>query len=206
MDKPNEAIVAIAEENVDLGNGRSNKLVPNSTLQGRGYDIRQTIYAQHLNYILNNFSSYLKYHEHRIEELLTRMDRERVSIGEIIEITGDDRNPSEIKGYGTWEAVCQGLTTVGVGIHSDSNGETQIWQDGDVFGEYKHTITISEMPPHNHNSTLYSHISENTDGGDEVLVLNGSISDSVTSSDVGGGLPSSVIQPTIAVYKWKRTA
>lgn len=58
-------------------------------------------------------------------------------------------NPSTIFG-GTWESYGQGKTLIGAGTGTDQNGTTKTFIVGDQSGEYQHTLTIVEMPNHNH--------------------------------------------------------
>ena len=45
----------------------------------------------------------------------------------------------------------QGLIAIGAGTHTDTNGDSKTFVLGQEYGEYNHTLTINEMPNHNHN-------------------------------------------------------
>lgn len=54
----------------------------------------------------------------------------------------------EFMNYGTWEQFAQGRTLVGAGKGMDSNNLAMTFNTGDSGGEYKHQLTVSEMPAH----------------------------------------------------------
>lgn len=109
---------------------------------------------------------------------------------------------------GRWEAISQGRTLVGVGTGTDINGDTMTWTAEAEGGEYFHTLTIDEMPSHNHSvNTIFPF----TIGSNRTAVAN-STSNNVTGTagdvvlNTGGGQPHNNLQPFFAVYMWKRTA
>lgn len=109
---------------------------------------------------------------------------------------------------GRWEAISQGRTLVGVGTGTDINGDSMTWAAEAEGGEYLHTLTIDEMPSHNHSvNTIFPF----TIGSNRTAVAN-STSNNVTGTagdvvlNTGGGQAHNNIQPFFAVYMWKRTA
>lgn len=52
---------------------------------------------------------------------------------------------------GIWEKYAQGRTIIGEGTGTDSNGLVQTFTNGTSGGEYKHKLTVAEMPSHEHN-------------------------------------------------------
>jgi microcystin-dependent protein len=181
-------------------------------------------------------SQYWRGIDKKIAVLTLQIEKERVSIGEIIEITGNEANPATLKGYGTWLSFGSGLVTVGVGSHTDSRGETKAWVVGQTEGEYKHAQTESEMAQHDHTDNFsattgndtHSHtgnLGENRDTSSPVSspsqsnfaddgldyttrtdTHNHSVSISGGVLNAGSGTAANNTQPTIAVYRWKRTA
>lgn len=86
----------------------------------------------------------------RIEVLENRIV-EDIKIGDIYVTTLDFANSAEVKAhkkYGDWIRFAEGLTLVGKSTKQDD----PIWtkQIGNVFGENNHTLSIPEMPGHNH--------------------------------------------------------
>lgn len=225
--QPTNPIIKIAESDVNLpSTGQPNKNEPSAAIKTTGYDKNQVVTAEELNYILDNISEWQTYFKDRIDELESQIDNERVSIGEIIEITGDSTNPAILKGYGTWESFGEGRTTVGVGSHTDDRGEIKTWVDGQTEGEYQHVQTESEMAQHNHdfsgttedNTTATSITQYLTPNGTDTGTAQQQISNTSTTTDLthnhnfsgttdntGSGSPMNNIQPSIAVYRWRRT-
>lgn len=126
---------------------------------------------------------------------------------------------------GTWESYGQGRTLIGVGTGTDENSVSQTFAVNETRGEYKHTLSIAEMPKHNHQTRVwvpaafnessivsgrwkglagircegyYSEIINTyTEGG----VIDGGGTGVLSS---GGSQSHNNIQPYIAVYMWKR--
>ena len=136
-------------------------------------------------------------------------------------------NPGTTMAFGTWVAHAQGRALVGVG----NNGQTT-WAQGDKRGSETHTLTTAQMPSHTHGSgsygtnsagnhrhsipaiqvygdQLYSGSANNAhSNGTQNTGYAGSHSHSVngTSGSSGGGSAHNNVQPSIAIYVWKRTA
>ena len=252
---PTNDLLVIAESDVNLDTtGKPNKWIPSVQIRTKGWDKDQQCAAEHANYWANNHAQYIQYVLDRVEELQTdlvssvetlettieeleaQVEKERVSIGEIIEITGDSTNPSILKGYGTWESFASGVVLVGVGAYTDKNGSTISWDDTTSEGEYYHTMTAAEMYQHSHTrgtmnitGNLYK-VSTHRNGslieGDGAFSVTASGSEgrgtgdadagnvkfnaasswSGATSSVGSTQAFNVMQPTVAVYRWKRVS
>lgn len=118
-------------------------------------------------------------------------------VGDIIFSTSDE-NPSTIYG-GTWVAWGKGQVPVGVDT-SDSDFNT-VEKTG---GEKEHTLTVGEMPSHNHTVSNMLSGTQNLSGNYGVYLLAGT--DNSWVKDTGGDQPHNNIQPYITCYMWKRTA
>ena len=135
-------------------------------------------------------------------------------VGSLYFNSSNASNPASIFGFGTWVAFGAGQVPIGVGTYTDGDGTTQTVTAGQQFGEYNHTLTISEMPIHNHtiNDPTHHHIAalqSSTGGGGGSGGLNGNTSNSatgITINNTGGGAAHNTIQPSIGVYIWQRTA
>lgn len=131
-----------------------------------------------------------------------------VPIGGIIEwdgtgLTGapDLSTPEKVAavyGYGTWERYGTDRVTVGAG------GE---YAAGSAGGEKEHTLTIAEMPSHNHSIM-------STDGQStsqkfyplQMLTRIGEFADKNAVLQTGGSQPHNNMQPYIAAYRYRRIA
>ena len=120
-----------------------------------------------------------------------------------IYISTSGTNPSTIYG-GTWERYGQGKTLVGL-----NESETEFSTVNKIGGEKTHTLTIDEMPSHNHGQSL-----SGTDIDEGKAYYSWSFGDSKTrnyyGSDLaqytGGNQPHNNLQPYITVYMWKRVS
>nr|DAH48879.1 MAG TPA: Baseplate structural protein [Caudoviricetes sp.] len=131
-------------------------------------------------------------------------------------ITYDKKNPGTFLG-GTWEQFGQGRTLVGEGTGND--GSTSMsFTANQVGGEYKHLLSLNEMPSHAHkphewniitaqggNTGFYNmtYLGDNNRTG----VFNPFIHDydkNRYGSYVGNDIPHNNIQPYLVVFFWRR--
>ena len=127
-------------------------------------------------------------------------------------------NPGSLFG-GTWEKMPAGRVLIPEG---ESDWGTE-YEAGSTGGEATHTLTVDEMPSHNHNATSdttgsHSHsysvvgVRAGYDAGNRYGPTNGTTGEAgshnhtITVSDTGSGTAHNNIQPYIACYMWKRTA
>lgn len=123
-------------------------------------------------------------------------------------ITYNNVNPGTFLG-GTWERFGQGRTLVGEGTGNDG-ANSRTFNANDTGGEYKHKLSTSELPSHNHSIGAYWSKQEASGYGlatgnvgfyDRVMV-----SGSGNSGSTGSGNSHNNVQPYITVYFWRRTA
>ena len=131
-----------------------------------------------------------------------------------IYISTSSANPSTIYG-GTWERYGQGKTLVGL-----NEGEPEFNTINKTGGEKTHTLTINEMPSHNHNLGGHTFLWGENVG--TVNIKNANAETGATSQNRlytyqnqygwvntlvnGGSQPHNNLQPYITVYMWKRTS
>ena len=109
-------------------------------------------------------------------------------------------NPGTIFG-GTWELFGAGKTLVGV---DTSDTDFNLVQK--TGGEKTHTLTIDEMPSHNHS--ILKPRWNTAIGANAVYGSNGSGDGSEydVRADEGGDQPHNNMQPYVTVYFWKRVS
>lgn len=120
-------------------------------------------------------------------------------VGRIIETLDPDFNPNTI--IGKWEPFGGGRVTVGVDVNNPIMNEA-----GKTFGENEHTLTIDEMPSHNHmqyvtaktSPTTGVRVDYNEDGA------SGAFEQGINTGNTGNGQPHNNMQPSITVYRWIR--
>lgn len=121
-------------------------------------------------------------------------------------ITTTNTNPSTFL-KGTWEQFGQGRTLIGEGTGDDGT-DTQTFTANSTGGEYKHKLTVDEMPSHTHKLQFRGGqgAKPNDPYGDDRPMLQGSSTYGKNVDNTGGNVSHNNIQPYITVYFWKRTA
>lgn len=133
-------------------------------------------------------------------------------VGSYYETSNRDFNPND-SFYGTWVEDTIGYVTVG----ADTVGDSELIQNnipsldvGDKTGEMNHTLTVAEMPQHNHE--LYGTANPNTGGPAFRSTVNGEGNGmslytlGASSGNAGNGQSHNNMQPSIGVIRWHRTA
>ena len=123
-----------------------------------------------------------------------------------IHLSIDDINPSLRFTGTTWVKVSDGKFLAGVGTGTDKNAAYATITSGNdsSTGEYQHTLTVDEMPSHNHtiDDTVYWKSDDEGGEGNRATVQAGR----TYTSYAGSNLPHNNIPPYFGVYVWKRTA
>ena len=134
-------------------------------------------------------------------------------------VSEEENTPEKVaKLYGgTWEKFGEGKTLVGEGTGTDENGTNQTFSVSNNYsnlGEYKHVLTINEMPSHTHQQVLYT-TTVNNNGGDitqnAVEANLGWFTTTIGSptghtKSTGDDESHNNIQPYITVYMYRRIA
>lgn len=129
-------------------------------------------------------------------------------VGTIYESTSST-NPGTLFG-GTWETFAPGRVLIGAGQGND--GTTSMsFTAGSTGGNYKHTLTVNEMPSHSHAidrsyyTTSGSHKHQGTGGvSDGVDPYTGK--NQLETYTSGGDSAHNNIQPYVVIYRFRRTA
>ena len=101
-------------------------------------------------------------------------------------------------GYGTWERYGVDRVTIGAG------GE---YAAGSTGGEKEHTLTIEEMPSHNHPvMSTDGQTTSQTFYPVQMLTKPGEFADNNAILQSGGSQPHNNMQPYIGAYKYRRIA
>tara|TARA_R110002020_G_scaffold36323_12_gene109032 strand:+ start:8675 stop:9373 length:699 start_codon:yes stop_codon:yes gene_type:complete len=145
-------------------------------------------------------------------------------IGSIF-LSFDDVNPGErMPGAGqgdidtVWECVSKGLFLAGIGEGTDVNDNVATITAGDTNnGEYTHTLTTGELPPHKHGVEYYKQQKINVYGSNQTDMEvfwsaknPGAVTgahDTVPTDDPTGELAGDAVNnmpPSYGIYVWKR--
>lgn len=127
-------------------------------------------------------------------------------IGTYYETSDSDFDPNE-SFNGTWARDTIGYVTVGAIKPDEPRDPSNSWleiNNGAKTGEVKHTLTISEIPSHNHD------LERNFEGGGNsewsYRAQKEYIGGYWGTTWKGGDQPHNNIQPSIGVYRWHRVA
>lgn len=121
-----------------------------------------------------------------------------------IYLSVDSTNPSKLFG-GTWQQIAQGRTLVGV-----DTSQTEFNTVKKTGGEKTHTLTINEMPKHQHPMGV--HMGYDGGGVTSVQGSAGTYNWANTSplndwpGETGGSQAHNNLQPYYTCYIWLRTA
>lgn len=124
-------------------------------------------------------------------------------------ITYNNNNPGKFLG-GTWIRMAEGRCLFGVGYSTDRNGYKGQVLEHKELGNWKHTLSVNEMPAHahargtytcNHEASGYGLTRGSVGYADRVMV-----SGSDNTGTTGGGNSFSTVPPYIGIYIWRRTA
>lgn len=121
-------------------------------------------------------------------------------VGDIL--TTENATPPAQRWPGTSWAQIQDRTLIGAGGAYSVGGEG---------GEAQHTLTVEEMPSHNHGAPFGSYLMTDAGSATELEGVNGGVSfsnigRSGLTGNSGASQPHNNMPPYRAVYIWRRTA
>jgi hypothetical protein len=124
-------------------------------------------------------------------------------VGSIYISITDSRNPADILGFGTWEALPAGYGLVAQGTATAEDGSTLTFTAGEKSGEFKHQLTVGELAKHNHLVNWYAGAM-----GEPYTQAagNGYKTYDVYSEYAGNDEYHNNVGPVISAYIWQRTA
>lgn len=124
-------------------------------------------------------------------------------VGSLYFNADDPTNPEDLLGYGEWEEYAKGRVPVGI----DST-QTEFDTAGETGGAKTHTLTVDQIPSHNHEQFVTANSGGtgvrrdyNQDGSGYQQYTQG-----INTGNRGGGQAHNNLQPYIVVYIWRRTA
>lgn len=156
---------------------------------------------------IDNLNTDVSSNKTAIDNLKGQILQSVYPVGSVYVSITDSRNPADILGFGTWEALPAGYGLVAQGTTTAEDGSTLTFTPGQKSGEFKHQLTVGELP----TQSPYNILSANQDGGLKTAgaVDGGSYSGRIVVACYevyfGGGARHTNISPSIAAYIWKRT-
>ena len=127
-----------------------------------------------------------------------------------IYLTWNDNNPGNFLG-GTWIRMGEGRALFGVGRSTGKDGYNGQVGEHEEFGNWKHTLSVEQLPAHNHaigqsnfgaGRNDWGLVAAGAHGGNIAMVNYSNGGTSVT----GGGKDFYIVPPYIGIYVWRRTA
>ena len=207
---------------VDIYDGNGNKTPVSMGRDGNGIEIRTPLKIGTLDYPSDNGGT-------SVGSILTQTEPNKLSLQNASDVylqvvnliypvnsiflSFDNINPSIRFSGTTWVQVSQGRFLVGAGTGNDGSS-SKTFQSGNNSGEYDHTLTISEIPEHNHILSISG--GDRCDGWDcydsskplnpEFGSGQGGYRESDTMRKTGNDQPHNNTPPGYGVYVWRRTS
>ena len=132
-------------------------------------------------------------------------------------LTMDGKDPKELFPGTQWKKISEGKYLAGVGVGRDVNKTLQGIEKGDGIGEYVHTLTVQELPEHDH--TIRVNNTGNPDGWVDrsrdyerqywhtgYNVVNDYHHIQPKTNSTGGNKPHNNMPPYFGVFVWQQTA
>lgn len=130
-------------------------------------------------------------------------------VGSVYVSITDSRNPTDILGFGTWEAMPAGYGLVAQGTATAEDGSTLTFTAGQKSGEFRHRSTVEEMPAHTHPFVIDG-VGNGSSGGSDWFVDSGTIGEKQNpnlgrkTESTGGNQYHNNVSPCISAYMFKR--
>ena len=81
-----------------------------------------------------------------VDDAVLQCKKDLYPVGSVYVSITDSRNPADILGFGTWKALPAGYGLVAQGTATAEDGSTLTFTAGQKSGEFKHQITVGELP------------------------------------------------------------
>ncbi len=95
---------------------------------------------------IDNLNSDVATNKTAIDNLKTQILEAVYPVGSVYVSLTNSSNPADILGFGTWEALPAGYGLVAQGTATAEDGSTLTFTAGEKSGEFKHQLTVGELP------------------------------------------------------------
>ena len=152
-----------------------------------------------------------------VNNAVLQCKKDMYPVGSVYVSITDSRNPADILGFGTWEALPAGYGLVAQGTATAEDGSTLTFTAGEKSGEFKHQLTVGELP----KTEVYATYTDSspitiscTGEGTRVLNIdtfewsknNGTANGGNVVVSFGSSLYHNNTSPNFVAYLWVRTA
>lgn len=164
-----------------------------------------------MNTAIDNLNSDVATNKTAIDNLKTQILESVYPVGSVYVSLTNSSNPAAILGFGTWEALPAGYGLVAQGTATAEDGSTLTFTAGSKSGEFKHQLTVGEMPNHNHEMNedaagLFEGWGSKSKDGWVTVARQNNNGGTYRTAYVGGNQCHNNVSPCVASYIWKRTA
>ena len=167
---------------------------------------------------IDNLNSDVATNKTAIDNLKEQILNAVYPVGSVYVSITDSRNPADILGFGTWEALPAGYGLVAQGTATAEDGSTLTFTAGQKSGEFKHQLTVGELPEikgtfgcavPSYHTRFANGVFVGTDFGDKSgNVTNGPDRNGVVYGyriEFGNNQRHNNTTPCVSAYIWRRT-
>lgn len=160
---------------------------------------------------IDNLNTDVSSNKTAIDNLKEQILQSVYPVGSVYVNITDSRNPADILGFGTWEALPAGYGLVAQGKAKAEDGSTLTFTAGQKSGEFKHQITVGESARHCHETNedaagLYEGWGNKSQDGWVTAAKQNNNGGTYRTAYAGGNQYHNNLSPAIAAYVWQRTA
>lgn len=156
---------------------------------------------------IDNLNSDVATNKTAIDNLKTQILEAVYPVGSVYVSITDSRNPADILGFGTWEALPAGYGLVAQGTATAEDGTTLTFTAGSKTGEFKHQMTVGESASHSHLYIVDSPKTGSNNGSTWFLDA-GTVGEKCgrarETESTGGNQYHNNVSPCLAAYIWER--
>lgn len=160
---------------------------------------------------IDNLNSDVATNKTAIDNLKGQILEAVYPVGSVYVSLTNSSNPADILGFGTWEALPAGYGLVAQGTATAEDGSTLTFTAGEKSGEFKHQLTVGELPTKQKYTALCAWSPNwSADPWGVVCGLRSGRpiekSDNQPTAPLGDGEYHNNIPPYVACYLWKRVS
>lgn len=160
---------------------------------------------------IDNLNSDVATNKTAIDNLKSQILEAVYPVGSVYVSITDSRNPNAILGFGTWEALPAGYGLVAQGTATAEDGSTLTFTAGEKSGEFKHQLTVGELPQEELRF-LNAWTASGSGSGNWLSSSAYHWGNGEEYCDVAGVMPARLnlhhnnVSPCVGAYLWRRTA
>ena len=166
---------------------------------------------------IDNLNTDVSSNKTAIDNLKGQILQSVYPVGSVYVSITDSRNPADILGFGTWEALPAGYGLVAQGTATAEDGSTLTFTPGQKSGEFKHQLTVGELPQIEgafgcsvpaYHASYASGVFKGTDFGSKTGKTTTGDTDGMVYGfqiDFGNNQYHNNVSPCLGAYLWQRT-